>query len=325
MPREFASVSIASAPAVPAPGDDPASGATAAVLAATVALAFKGVVAKLAYATGMSVAAFLVLRFAVAVPLFWLGARWLVRGGLGLTRAQWIKSSATGFAFFLAAYTDLTAISLIEAGTSRLILFTFPVIVILLNAVLERRPPGLRDVLTFAVTYAGVAMVALPKGFSALSPTQIEGMCWAVASAVTYAIYLTASQPVMKEIGSARFTASSNTITLAAMLVAVGITPGFSELTYPAEGVTWGVVNAIACTVIPFFLLFEGIRRCGAVRASLLTLSGPVVTAIAAWAILGETLSPLQIGGFAVTIAGVASLSLPKSLFSRLFSRKTAA
>ena len=75
----------------------------------------------------------------------------------------------------------------------------------------------------------------------------------------------------------------------------VGITPGFPALTYPSVGVFWGVVNAIACTVIPFFLLFEGIRRAGAVRASLLTLSGPVVTAVAAWAILGETLSPIQI------------------------------
>lgn len=302
--------------------DDDASGATVAVLAATVALSFKGVVAKLAYATGMGVPAFLVLRFAVAVPLFWLGARWLVKGSLGLTRAQWIKSSLTGLAFFLASYTDLTAISLIEAGTSRLVLFTFPVIVILLNAILERRPPGLRDIFTFAVTYAGVAMVALPKGFAALSPTQVQGMCWAFASAVTYAIYLTACQRVMKEIGSARFTAASNTITLAAMIVLVGITPGFPALTYPPEGVVWGVVNAIACTVIPFFLLFEGIRRVGAVRASLLTLAGPVVTAVAAWAILGETLVPIQVAGFAVTIGGVASLSLPKELLARLPFRR---
>jgi len=302
--------------------DDDVSGATAAVLAATLAFSFKGIVAKLAYATGMGVSAFLVIRFAVAVPLFWLGARWLVKGGLGLTRAQWLKSCMTGLAFFLAAYTDLTAISLIPAGTSRLVLFTFPVVVILLNAALERRPPRLRDVLTFAVTYAGVAMVALPKGFAALTPTQVHGMCWAFASAITYAIYLTASQRIMKEIGSARFTASSNTITLAAMVTLIGVTPGFEALTFPPEGVVWGVVNAIVCTVIPFFLLFEGIRRVGAVRASLLTLSGPVVTAVAAWAILGETLSAIQIAGFAVTIGGVASLSLPRELLARLRPRR---
>ena len=83
------------------------------------------------------------------------------------------ENSATGLAFFMAAYTDLTAISLIDAGTSRLVLFTFPVVMILLNAGIERKLPGLRNLLTFAVTYAGVAMVALPKGLSALTPTQI--------------------------------------------------------------------------------------------------------------------------------------------------------
>lgn len=291
--------------------------ATAAVLGATVAFAFKGVVAKLAYATGMGVPAFLVLRFAVAVPLFWFGARILVKGGLGLTKRQWLFSSLTGLAFFLASYTDLTAISLIDAGTSRLVLFTFPVIVIFLNAALEHRRPRPRDVITFAVTYVGVAMAALPKGLGALTPTQMHGILWALASAVTYAIYLTASQKIMKEIGSARFTAASNTVTLAAMVALVGATPGFDALVFPEVGIVWGVVNAIACTVIPFFLLFEGIRRCGAVRASLLALSGPVVTAVAAWAILGETLSPIQIAGFALTIASVATLSLPSDRLAR--------
>lgn len=300
------------------PPERPDSFATAAVLAATVAFAFKGVVAKLAYATGMGVPAFLVLRFAVAVPLFWIGARVLVKGGLGLTRRQWLASSAAGVVFFLAAYTDLTAISLIDAGTSRLVLFTFPAIVIFLNAAIERRRPRPRDVLAFAVTYVGVGLALLPKGLAALTPTQVEGIAWALASAVTYAVYLTASQAIMKDVGSARFTAASNSITLAAMLLLVAVTPGFDALVFPEVGVAWGVVNAIACTVIPFFLLFEGIRRCGAVRASLLALSGPVVTAVAAWAILGETLSPIQLAGFALTIASVATLSLPPGTLARL-------
>lgn len=300
-----------------APNTVEAQGATAAVLAATVAFAFKGVVAKLAYATGMGVPAFLVLRFAVAVPLFWIGARMLVKGSLHLTRRQWTLCSMAGCTFFLASYTDLTAISMIDAGTSRLVLFTFPVFVIFLNAALERRAPKLRDLLTFAVTYMGVAMAALPHGVAALTPTQIHGMCWAIASAVTYAIYLTASQRIMKDLGSAKFTAASNTVTLLAMLGLTAITPGFDTLAFPTEGIGWGVVNAIACTVIPFFLLFEGIRRCGAVRASLLTLCGPVVTAAGAWAILGETLTPLQIAGFAITIVSVASLSLPRELIMR--------
>ena len=51
---------------------------------------------------------------------------------------------------------------------------------------------AIRSYYAFAVTYVGVAMAALPHGFAALTPTQLHGMAWAVASAVTYAIYLTA-------------------------------------------------------------------------------------------------------------------------------------
>lgn len=321
--REFAT-SESSFPAgvfpVSAAAESEASGAVVTVLIATVALSFKGIVAKLAYATGMGVDALMLVRFALAVPLLWLCARWLTKGApMGLTRRQWMHAGVGGLAFFLAAYSDLTAVSLIDAGTSRLFLFTFPVFVILINAAQERRPPRARDMLTFAITYAGVALVALPKGLSALSPSQMLGMAWAVASAVTYAVYLTVSQGIMKEIGSARYTAASNTVTLAALAVSTGVSPtGHGALVLPDEGVFWGAVVAVGCTVIPFLLLFEGIRRCGAVRASLLTLSGPVVTAIGAWAILGETLSPVQIAGFAITLGSVATLSLPKDLLARL-------
>jgi drug/metabolite transporter (DMT)-like permease len=312
---------VSSSPSASSPAPDAFS--IFAVLVATVALSYKGIVAKLAYATGMGVDALMLLRFAVAVPLFWLGALLLVRGGsLRLTARQWGQCAITGFSFFLASYFDLTAISMIDATLSRLILFTYPVFVILLNALLSRQPPSLREAITCLVTYGGVCLAVLPKtSVSAQAPSTV-GMLWALGSAVTYATYLTVSQKAMKEIGSARFTAASNTVTLGFMAAMVAAGPGFAGLALPIGGVLWAAVGGVACTVIPFLLLFEGIRRCGAVRASLLGLTGPLITAVSAWAILGETLSPQQSLGFAVTLAGVASLSVPKDAFRRL--RRTA-
>jgi len=55
-------------------------------------------------------------------------------------------------------------------------------------------------------------------------------------------------------------------------------------------------------------MLFEGIKRCGATQASMITLAGPVLTVIAAWLILDETLSSVQTLGASITIMGVASL-----------------
>lgn len=69
--------------------------------------------------------------------------------------------------------------------------------------------------------------------------------------------------------------------------------------------------------VLPFLLLFEGIRRIGADKASLITLLGPAVTLLAAWAILDERLVLLQWAGFALVLAGMAVLQFGDRLWRR--------
>jgi drug/metabolite transporter (DMT)-like permease len=68
-------------------------------------------------------------------------------------------------------------------------------------------------------------------------------------------------------------------------------------------------------TVLPFLLLFEGIRLIGADKASLITLLGPAVTLLAAWLILDERLVLLQWSGFALVLAGMAVLQFGERLW----------
>ncbi|MGD6652187.1 DMT family transporter, partial [Xanthomonas citri pv. citri] len=53
-------------------------------------------------------------------------------------------------------------------------------------------------------------------------------------------------------------------------------------------------------------LLIWLMRRGEATRTAALVLAVPPLSALQAWAIFGETLSALQVVGFAVAIAGVA-------------------
>ncbi|MDV7340731.1 DMT family transporter [Terasakiella sp. A23] len=294
------------------------------VFLATVALAFKGVFAKFAYLADMSVDALLLLRFGIAAPLFWVGVYVLARKSASLSWAQWKACSFAGLMFFFATYCDFTAISKIGVSVSRLILFTFPMIVMLINAVLSKRMPSLHQWIVFAVTYFGILLVMAPTGMDALDGFDWNGAAWALGSAVTYAVYLVSSQEIMKSIGSVRFTAASGTITLAVMLAVIPISAASGSLIFPTDGVFWGALIAIFCTVLPFFMLFEGIKRCGATQASLITLSGPILTVIAAWLILDETLSSIQIVGAVITIAGVSSLKAAWLVNSirKIFSRE---
>lgn len=53
-------------------------------------------------------------------------------------------------------------------------------------------------------------------------------------------------------------------------------------------------------------LWFNGIRRLPAGAPPLLGLAAPITGATLGWALLGESLSPLQLTGFVVTILAIA-------------------
>lgn len=278
------------------------------VFIATIALAFKGIFAKFAYQAGMSVDALLLLRFGIAAPLFWVGVFMLSRHSAPLNWAQWKACIFAGGAFFLATYCDFTAISLVGVSISRLVLFTFPIMVMLINAAFFGKIPTLQQWIIFILTYIGIALVMLPNGANDTLPVDWVGVLWALGSATTYAVYLVSSQEIMKTLGSMRFTAASGSVTLVFMLVITPLHTDITQLAFPENGLWWGAAIAIFCTVIPFFMLFEGIKRCGATQASLITLSGPVLTVVAAWILLDEHLSALQMVGAGITIGGVALL-----------------
>lgn len=273
---------------------------------ATLGLSFKGIFALMAYETGMNVDTVLLLRFIIAAPLFWCGVVLFAKGSPRLTWGQWKACAAAGVLFFAATYSDFTAIHYLGATISRLILFTFPVIVMVLNAIINRTWPHWTQILVFIVTYAGIALVMDPRAAGDLS---VVGMMWAFGCALTYGGYLIVSQQIMKQLGSVRFTAASGSFTLLYMLIVIPFTVGgLDGLTFNQDGLFFGAMIAVFCTVIPFFMLFEGIRRCGATQAALITLSGPVLTMLLAWYFLGETLNTQQIIGASVAFAGVASL-----------------
>jgi probable blue pigment (indigoidine) exporter len=73
-------------------------------------------------------------------------------------------------------------------------------------------------------------------------------------------------------------------------------------------------------TALAFVLWFNGIRRLPAAAPPLLGLAAPVTGALMGWVILGESLSPVQLTGFAVTITAIAyGASLqPSTTSSRL-------
>ncbi|WP_258549131.1 DMT family transporter [Thalassospira profundimaris] len=294
------------------------------VLLATCALAMKGLLAKFVYATGMTVDGLLLLRFSIAMPFFWFGV-WMFGknrpGERAMRPADMIWGGAFGGLFFAASLCDFTAVSIIDVTVSRIVLFSFPAIVMILEALHNWRLPPPRQIVCFLITYCGLILVVAPNGVSLVSEHVWQGVFWAFSSALTYACYLYFSQRKINVIGSMHFSALINTVAGIAMVLYELIVE--KPLNLNLAGVLWTAGISIFCTVIPFFLLFEGIRRIGATQASLISLSGPALTFFAAWLFLGETLNATQMAGFVVVMLGVASLKNKMTLagFGRLLAR----
>jgi drug/metabolite transporter (DMT)-like permease len=68
-----------------------------------------------------------------------------------------------------------------------------------------------------------------------------------------------------------------------------------------ALGIVGGVVAILA--------FFAGLKRVGPSVASVVSTFEPVFTAALAWVVLGESLTPMQLGGGALVVASAALLA----------------
>ena len=68
-------------------------------------------------------------------------------------------------------------------------------------------------------------------------------------------------------------------------------------------------------SVVPFSLVLAGNARVGSGAASMLGMTEPVVGSIAAWVILGQLLSLVQVVGILITVVAVAIVEHARTRF----------
>ena len=293
------------------------------VCAATVFLSFKGVFARLSLDAGLTVSAVLMLRAIGAVPLFWAVMRLRPTAmARTYTRRDIFLALACGNLFTLATALDIYVISIMDLGVSRAILFTFPLFVQLLGMLHERRLPKRRELLTFGIAYFGLMLIlGLWEGDSLHLP--LIGVCFSLGSAASYGAYLYYGRGLTQRLGSSRFTLVSNVSTL---LVFVCIAPWLvveADWQWSANALGWIACLVVFATVIPFVLLFEGMRHIEAAPATIISMASPVISLSAAALLFDEQVTRLQLLGFALVLLGVALLRLPLHQWLRVWIGKS--
>lgn len=279
---------------------------SALVVLSSIAFSGKAVLAKLMYREGVDAITVLALRMGFALPLFALAAWWTGRKAPPLARRDWGAALLLGgVAYYLSSLGDFLGLRYITAGLERLILFTYPTLVVLLSGLVLRERIGRSRVVSLVVTYAGIALVFHAENSHTTAPSAEVwlGAALVFGSAITYASYLVGSTRYIRRLTSERFTSLALSAAAIATLLHFAATGqpllGHSRLVY-----TLGAVTAVVATVIPAFALAEGIRRIGPSPSAILGTIGPVSTLFLAHWFLGEPILPMQLLGTALVLAG---------------------
>ncbi len=284
----------------------------ACVLAGSVAFSAKPVLVKAVYHYGVDTTTLLALRMLFAAPLFAFMAWWAGRPAVAFTGREIVGITALGFlGYYLGSFLDLAGLQYISAGFGRLILYLYPTLVLLMSAMFLKQPLRPSQLASLGLSYAGIALVFSAEAhLGADMKLTAWGTALVFASAITYAIYLVAGSRLVHKFGSMRFTAYAS-------LIATGFVMAHFLAARPLHALVvahqvYGLVAILAvfATVLPLWLMSEGLKRIGANQVSLVGCIGPLATLAFAWAFLGEAVTLIQLAGAALVLAGVLIISV---------------
>ena len=284
----------------------------ACVLASSIGFSGKTIIIKLAYQYDVDVITLLALRMLFALPFFLVMAWWAGAVAAPMARRDWILIVALGFTgYYAGSYLDFAGLQYITAGLGRLILYLYPTLVLLLSALFLKQPIRARHLASLALSYLGIALVFQHEAsFGDNLPLTLLGAALVFAGAVTYAIYLIGGTRIVQQLGSMRFTAYASLSASCFVIAHFMITHGPARLAV-AHQVYWlTLLMAIVSTVLPLWLMAEGLRRIGANQAALVACIGPISTIALAHFFLGEPVTVYQMAGAALVLGGVMIISV---------------
>jgi len=284
--------------------------------------ASKGIFGKALYQRGVGFELLVTVRALLAVPFFaWFALRAnapQVSTEEGqkapAARPQAILAAAVAgiTCYYVGALVDFWALSLIDASIERVLLFSYPAIVVLISSLMQRRAPDVRVVVAMVVTYVGIFFAMGGIDLAELRQN-LFGASLVLIAALTTAIYFLIGERYTHELGSTRFAAigmSAAALMLVFHFAAFRSIDEFRTL----QAYDWMLLFILGtlCMFIPGLLQAEGVRRVGAQRAAIGSTIGPPTTIFLAAIFLGERLNGWQLLGSAMIVGSILVLSWPK-------------
>jgi drug/metabolite transporter (DMT)-like permease len=283
------------------------------VFGAAFGFALKGIFIKSAYQYGIDTISLLTLRFLFSAPFYIfiiLRRRFKEDSHPVIPKITWLRVFLIGIlGYYISAYFNLLGLNYITASLERILLFVYPTFVLLISAITLRKKITRLQWLALAITYLGI-LLAFLKHFDAHQQKNIVlGAFWVILSGFTYAFYLVGSDKLIAKIGTTRFTSWVIISAFLPTIIHCYYTNGLNIFHFPVEVFVLSISMAIFSTVLPTFMLSEGIKHVGSGNASIIASIGPIFTIILATTFLGEKIWAEQIIGTFFVLIGVFLIS----------------
>jgi drug/metabolite transporter (DMT)-like permease len=270
----------------------------------------KAIFVKLAYRdTHVDAVTLLALRMIFSLPFFVISA-WVSStksDNVKFTARQWIAVAFIGcLGYYVSSLLDFLGLEYISAGIERLILFIYPTLVLLMSSIIFKERINRIQWIAVAITYVGLILAFLAEvDINAQDDNLYLGGALIFACAITYAMYIVGSGRIIPLVGAAKFNSYAMSFACVAVLIHFYITSAHSLLDAPLLTYAYSALMALLSTVIPSYLISEGIKRIGSDNVAIVSSVGPVSTIIQANIFLYEPILAVQIAGTALILVGV--------------------
>ncbi|MBN9010650.1 MAG: EamA family transporter [Rhizobiales bacterium] len=287
------------------------------VFAAVGAIVFstKAVAIKLAYQEAVDAETLLALRMILSLPFYFVIGGWSLRErlatGRGLPTGKLVLAAiGTGLlGYWVASYLDFLGLEYITAQIERMILFTYPIFVVIFGTMFFGQPITRRIVVAIAISYSGLAVIFGHNIVEGGENAVIGGLL-VLGCAIAFALYQLFAKDLITVVGPRLFTCIAMTGAAAGAILQFLVTHPASALMVSTRVWLISIFLAVGSTVLPSFFLNAALQRISAqANATIGTLS-PVATILLAWAILGETMTPIAWLGTALVMVGVGWFTL---------------
>jgi drug/metabolite transporter (DMT)-like permease len=283
----------------------------AASLAASTLFAVNGTVSKLVLENGLSSLRLVEIRCVLAAVVFAAIAGARRPSSLAIGRRELGFLAVYGVAgIAMVQWLYLVAIARMPVSISLLLEYTAPLLVALWVRFARGEHVRSRIWLALALSLGGLVLVA--EVWNGLSLDAI-GLVAALLAAVSLALYYLVGEHGLGRrdpTSLAAWTFGAAGVFWSLLLpwwtFPFGALANRVEL-YGLHPPVWLLLAWVVLlgTVAPFALLFVALGRIGAPRTGLFGTAEPVLAGVVAWIVLGEVLSPAQLTGATVVLAGI--------------------